>query len=57
MSILKLGEKARNILVLTYTEDIVVEDETQTPYGRMLQFLDSLQIPCACSCVHEVYAL
>lgn len=45
-------EKARNVLVLIYTEDIIC-DEGQTPYGRLLQFLDGLQIPCACSCVHD----
>lgn len=45
--LLKPGEKARNVLGLIYMED--VNDD----YGAILQHLDSLQIPCACSCVHD----
>lgn len=46
---MKPDEKARNLLGILYSEDF----EEKGGYGALLQYLDGLQVPCACSCVHD----
>lgn len=44
--LLRPGDKARNVLRIIYMEDI-------PSYGALLEFLDGLKLPCACSPVHD----
>lgn len=49
--ILQPGEKARNVWVIVWLEDLE-RLYPENPYGELLSYLSGLHIPCACSPLH-----